>query len=290
MVQSMTGFGTVEGEVGTRRARIEIRSVNHRFFHTTLRVPSELAAAESSLRESLRRAFDRGHISVSVRWVEDGAPAMVLDLVRAGDVVDSLRELQKQFQLGGEVTVDTVVRLSWASPGESRESGAAVPWSDLEPTLVRAIAACTADRQREGRALQAELVARLSDLRTAASEVARLAPARLDRELERISRTVATLAAGVAVDPDRLAQEIAIIADRIDVTEELVRLDSHLHAATAALEAGGPVGKQLGFIAQEMGREVNTIGSKANDSEMGAHVVAMKGQLEKVREQLENLE
>jgi uncharacterized protein (TIGR00255 family) len=145
-------------------------------------------------------------------------------------------------------------------------------------------------RTREGRALALELTSRLDALATAADAIEARAPARLAAELVRLKRAVAELAAGVQVDEQRLAVEIALLADRLDITEEVVRLRAHVAACRVALGADEAVGKQLGFLAQELGREVNTIGSKANDAAIGERVIAMKGELEKFREQLENLE
>jgi len=145
-------------------------------------------------------------------------------------------------------------------------------------------------RAREGAALATELVGRLDALADGARAVERRAPERLDAELARLKKAVTELAAGVPVDEQRLAVEVALLADRVDITEELVRLRTHLGACREALAGDGAVGKQLGFLAQELLREVNTIGSKANDAVIAQAVIAMKGELEKFREQLENLE
>lgn len=145
-------------------------------------------------------------------------------------------------------------------------------------------------RTREGRALADELLARLDALEVSAGQVDARAPARLAAELERLKRNVAELAAGVRVDEQRLALEVALLADRVDITEELVRFRTHVAACRAALQSAGAIGKQLGFLGQELLREVNTMGSKANDALITQTVIAMKGDLEKFREQLENLE
>jgi len=145
-------------------------------------------------------------------------------------------------------------------------------------------------RAREGAALAVELVGRLGALETGAATIEQRAPERLTAELARLKKAVTELAAGVQVDEQRLAVEVALMADRVDITEELVRLRTHLAACREALASDGAVGKQLGFLAQELLREVNTIGSKANDSGITHTVIAMKGELEKFREQLDNLE
>lgn len=290
MALSMTGFGAAEGDVGGRRARVEIRTVNHRFFNLAARLPSELAAVEGDMRDALRREFERGHINAQVRWLDDPAAIATIDTERAGAVVDALRGLQERFGLGGEVTVELVVRQADVFGLRRSDDGSGVPWSALAPIVALAATECRTARRREGAALGAELSDRLLAMEDAAARIAARAPQRLGRERDRLAANVRQLLEGRAIDEARLMAELAIAADRLDITEELVRFRSHLVAAREALERQQPVGKQLGFLAQEMGREVNTMGAKANDALIAHEVVSMKGELEKVREQLENLE
>jgi uncharacterized protein (TIGR00255 family) len=287
----MTGFGAAEGAVAGGRLRVEIRTVNHRHFNLASKLPPELASHEAEIRERLRREFDRGHVGVQGRWTEypSRAGGFSVDLERARLVAGRLRELQASLGLGGEVTLELVARqpevLSTAS-GEDVE----VAWTEVEPVIAQAAAECRAMRAREGAALVAELVHRVDLLEASAGRIAARAPERLVRERDRLRAAVGELLEGRAVDENRLAQEIAFQADRLDITEELVRFRAHVAAVRSALGADRPAGKQLGFLAQELGREVNTMGSKANDAEIAQEVVAMKGELEKFREQLENIE
>lgn len=287
----MTGFGAAEGPAAGGRLRIEIRTVNHRYFNLSAKLPGELASLEGELRERLRRDFDRGHLSVQARWTE--APARTsglnVDLDRARLVADRLRSLQAALGLGGDITVELVARQPEVLT-TGGDGAAEVAWSEIEPIVARAGAECRAMRQREGEALAAELRHRLALLEQSGERIATQAPERLVRERDRLRSAVAELLDGRAVDEARLAQEIAFQADRLDLTEELVRFRAHLGAVRQALAAERPVGKQLGFLAQELGREVNTMGSKANDATIAHEVIAMKGELEKFREQLENLE
>ncbi len=291
MPNSMTGFGAAEGPVAGGRLQVDIRTVNHRHFNLAPKLPSDLSGLEGDLRERLRREFDRGHVAVHLRWSEypERTAALSVDLDRARLVTARLRELQSALGLAGEVTVEMVARqpevLSTAV-----QAAVEVPWTEVEPIVAQAAAECRAMRAREGEAVAAELRHRV-DLLAAASEVIeRLAPERLVRERDRLRSAVAELLDGRPVDDGRLAQEIAFQADRLDITEELVRFRSHVSAVREALAADRPAGKQLGFLAQELRREVNTMGSKANDAEITQQVIAMKGELEKFREQLENLE
>ena len=291
MPLSMTGFGAAEGPVAGRRLRIEIRTVNHRYFNLSAKLPGDLSALEGELRERLRRDFDRGHLSVQARWAEsvDGETSFTVDLDRARMVAARLREMQSLLGLGGEVTVELVARQPDVLSSAANGAGEIV-WSEVEPVVAQAGAECRAMRAREGQALTTELRHRLDLMEQSAKGIAERAPERLTRERNRLRSAVAELLDGRTVNEERLAQELAFLADRLDITEELVRFRAHMAAAREALKADKPVGKQLGFLAQELGREVNTMGAKAGDAEISQLVIAMKGELEKFREQLENLE
>src|SRR5213594_2148791 len=253
----MTGFGSAEDRVLRGRLRIEIRTVNHRYFNPQLKLPADLAGVEIEMRERLRQLLERGHVAVTARWVEGPGP---------------------EREVGNDLT---------ATNGTSEQ---AVQWTDVQPIVERAARDVVAMREREGQALASELNGRLDALEAAAHTIEAQAPARLKAEHERLKQAVAELTAQTSVDEQRLALEIALLADRVDITEELLRFRSHVAAARAALQSDQAVGKQLGFLAQELLREVNTMGSKANDARITQTVIAMKGDLEKFREQLENLE
>src|SRR5881296_3507441 len=259
----MTGFGSAEGKVLGGRLSIEIRSVNHRYFNPQLKLPFELGGVEGPLRERLRQLLERGHVTVSARWVE--APqreaAVAVDLARARQLVAAAKELKKRLKLKGVVDLAFVARQPDVLNAH-QDGSAPAQWSEVEPIAERAVQELLGMRAREG----------------------------LTAELARLKKAVAELAAGVQIDEQRLAIEVALMADRVDITEELVRLRTHLAACRTALATDGAVGKQLGFLAQELLREVNTIGSKANDAGIAQTVIAMKGELEKLREQLDNLE
>ncbi|HXL53707.1 MAG TPA: YicC/YloC family endoribonuclease [Gemmatimonadales bacterium] len=287
----MTGFGSAEGNVLGGRLSIEIRSVNHRYYNPQLKLPFELGGVEGPLRERLRQLLERGHVTVSARWIEapqrDGAVAV--DLTRARQLVAAAKELKKRLKLKGEVDLAFVARQPEVLTPH-QDGVATAQWSEVDPIAERAVRELLAMRAREGAALAAELGGRLRALETGAATIERRAPERLTAELARLKKAVAELAAGVQVDEQRLALEIALMADRVDITEELVRLRTHLAACGEALASDGAVGKQLGFLGQELLREVNTIGSKANDAGITQTVITMKGELEKFREQLDNLE
>ena len=287
----MTGFGAAEGAVAGGRLRIEIRSVNHRHLSVQLKVPGELADCEGALRERLRAHFQRGHVTVSGHWLEapPKSEAVEVDTERARALVAALRALARELGVKGDLDLGALARL----PEVVRVARGDTPpdTSGVEDVLDRAAAACVATREQEGRALGADLLGRIEALAALGRRVSEAAPGRLVRESERLAASVKTLAGGVALEPERLAKEIAIIADRLDITEELVRFTTHLDAMRQALDGTEPAaGRRLGFLLQEAGREVNTMGSKANDATIAEAVIAMKTELEKLREQVENLE
>ena len=287
----MTGFGSADGNVLGGRLSLEIRTVNHRYYNPQLKLPFELSGIDGQLRERLRQLLERGHVTVTARWVEapQGEGTVALDLVRARQVVAAAQELKKRLKLKGDVDLAFVARHPEVLAVQ-RDGTAAAEWGEVEPIVERASRELLAMRAREGAVLAAELAGRLAALETGARAIEQRAPERLTAELVRLRKAVAELAGGVPVDEQRLALEVALLADRVDITEELVRLRAHLGASRDALGRNEAVGKQLGFLAQELLREVNTIGSKANDAAITQAVITMKGELEKYREQLENLE
>lgn len=288
----MTGFGSADGPVANGVLQVEIRTVNHRYFNLSTRLPNDLAPLEGDLRERLRRDFERGHVSVTARWLRQDRPAggsLQLDPEGARAAMARLRELQTAVGLAGEITMDLVARQPEVFvPAE--EGTTPYEWEMLEPVVAAAAMEARAMRQREGDVLATELRHRLDLIERQAAQVRARAPLRITAERDRLRAAVGELLEGRAVDDQRLMQELAFLADKLDITEELVRLAAHLDAARSALAGSKPVGKQLGFLAQELGREINTIGSKANDAEIAQCVIEMKGELERFREQLENLE
>ncbi|NUQ12726.1 MAG: YicC family protein [Gemmatimonadaceae bacterium] len=286
----MTGFGAAEGTVGTARVSVELRSVNHRFFNASIKLPAELSRWEGEVREAMRKRLSRGHITLTARVDRGVAGPPLIDEVRFGAYVSLLRDLKDRFGLAGDVDVATVLRMpdvmSSITEGSEGEVTALVD-------LVDAAAASLADsRRQEGERLGAYLLDRVAIVEKALDRIAERAPQRLIEQRDRTRESVRQLASGVAVDEQRLAMEIAILADRLDVQEELSRFRSHLIAFRRSIAdpSDEPVGKRLGFLLQEMLREANTTGSKANDAAILADVVIIKEELERTREQVENLE
>jgi uncharacterized protein (TIGR00255 family) len=292
MISSMTGFGAADGPVGDARASVEIRTVNHRFFSPSLKLPSAFSRWEGEIREVLRQKIARGHATLTVRVDRAAGTGPVIDEVRVAQYAVTLRELQKKHALGGEVDLATVLRLPdvVAAPGEEvMDAGAG---EALAIIVNKAVDNLIAMRRAEGAQLAAFLVDRVASVEANLAKVEQRAPIRLKEHHERVTRTVSELIGALGADPQRIAQEIAILADKLDVAEELDRFRSHLAAfrETAQSKTAEPVGKRLGFILQEMVREANTIGSKASDAQIQENVIAIKEELERIREQVENLE
>lgn len=291
MLRSMTGFGTAEGDVGSSRVAVELRSVNHRFFSPAIKLPSSLSRWESDVREALRRRVTRGHITLTARIEERTLSGAAIDETEFGRAVERLRELQRKFALSGDLDVATVLRVPGVVVGAPEEAGVDSPEALI--ALVDAAAeALMRTREAEGARLGDIVDERLGIVEDAMARIAERAPGRIVAHRDKLRARVEEIAGGVAVDPQRLTQEISLLAERLDVGEEIDRFRAHVTAFRETLRArdGEPVGKRLGFLLQELLREANTTGSKANDAAMQRDVVAVKEELERIREQVENLE
>jgi len=291
MPQSMTGFGVADAPAAGGRLQIEVRSVNHRHLNLQLKLLPELQRFEGEVRERVRDRIERGHVTIGARWLaEPPRPGRAqLDLERAREYARLAGELKQVLSLPGEVDVAWLARI----PGVLVEAGEAAPdidGSDVMGVLDAALAALVAMRVIEGAALGAELERQMATMERDLAAVEARAPQRLVAERDRLRRAVAELLDGASLDEARLAQEIALQADRLDIREEIVRLRTHLAAGRAALAGSEPCGRRLGFLGQEMLREINTIGAKANDAAIAHAVISMKEAVERFREQLENVE
>ena len=289
----MTGFGAADGTVGGGRVSVEIRSVNHRFFNPSIKLPSVLSRWEADVREALRRRVSRGHVTLGARFEREGEDdASPIDESRFAAYVAQLRVLQERYDLDRSLDVGTVLRMHDVFAGATREELPAEAGPALLAIVDRAVDALLEMRGDEGRRLTAYLDERLEVIEGALDRIAQRAPERVLEQRDRLRLAVRELAAGVDVDEHRLAQEIALLADRLDVAEELSRFRGHITAFRAALAAAQPdgVGKRLGFLLQEMLREANTTGSKGNDGAIVSDVLLIKEELERIREQVENLE
>lgn len=288
----MTGYGRGEHSQDGVRLTVELRSVNRKQAEVVIRLPRELEPLETRLREELNRTVSRGRVECLV-VVERGGNRTGggVDRNAAAAYAAELKSLVQELDLVGGVTLEALLRC----PGvlDTRETSldpdATWPW--VEPALRRAVVAFNAMRDREGSALTADLSGRIDGLRAGVGRIRTQAPEVQRRFREQLLQRIR--AAGlesIAADDERVIKEVVFFADRSDISEELARLDSHFIQFADCVRSSEPVGRKLDFLAQEMNREVNTIGSKANDALISADVVLLKTELERFREQAQNVE
>jgi uncharacterized protein (TIGR00255 family) len=291
MIRSMTGFGSAEGDVGGAVVAVEVRSVNHRFFNPSIKLPSEFARWEGEVRETLRKSITRGHVTLFARVAREQTEGRI-DEARFASYVQQLRDLQQRYGLDSTLDVGTILRLPDVLSAQEGAESTPGTVQELVDIVRRAAAAMDAMRAAEGARLCTYIEEHLQLIAESVERIAERAPSRLIEQRDRLRQAVQELAGGIALDEQRLAQEIALLADRLDVSEEIARFRSHLEAFRATLRnapADG-VGKRLGFLLQELLREANTTGSKGNDAVILQDVLAIKEELERIREQVENLE
>lgn len=292
-MKSMTGFGKRESLCQGTMVGVEIRSVNHRFCEMMVRLPKPLSHMELALKEQVKRICERGRIELTVTMNGGGSgtnKTLQVDRAMASRYVQGLRDLQKEFKLSG--TVDVNVVAGFRDLFFTSEESAVIKDVPkvVEGLVQRALTDLEKMRKKEGTALQKDLLQRVEIVEGRLHVVQQRIPGALQASIDRLKARVAKLLEGERVNEDRIAQEIAMLAERSDVTEESTRLKSHVAQFRSALKSKDPVGKRLDFLLQEMGREVNTMGSKVNDSEISAQVVDLKSELEKIREQVQNIE
>ncbi len=291
MISSMTGFGSAEGRVGLACVSIELRTVNHRFFNPSVKLPGEFAKWEGDVRELLRQRIARGHVALTARVNRDAARRAGINEQRFGEYVALLRDLQSRYGLSETLDAGTILSLPEVVDAQQDESDQGTV-AELLMIVEQAIKALRRMRSEEGARLAAFLLERIGLVAESVRCIEERAPTRLVEQVTRMKRAVRDLTAAVAVDQQRLAQEVAMLADRLDIAEELDRFRAHIDAFRETIGKVGaePVGKRLGFLLQEMVREANTTGSKASDAVVLCHVVAIKEELERIREQVENIE
>jgi uncharacterized protein (TIGR00255 family) len=287
----MTGFG--QGEAGDEQHSVfvEIRTVNHRFLDYSFKLPRALNARERDVKERIKEKLNRGRIYVTVS-VESEAAArnVMLNEPVLERYLEQLRQFAAAHDLEGDVDINTLAHLPDAVVTNDEEADVQTLWPLVDKALDEAIEQCRQMRATEGEALEKDLGIRMKRMGKTVAEVEKLAPAVARRQADAFRKRVEQLVSDATVDEDRLTTEISLMADRLDVSEEITRLKSHIAQFNETMAAGGEVSKKLTYLLQEMHREASTIGAKASDSEMVQHVVALKEETEKLREQVQNLE
>lgn len=294
MIQSMTGFARDEASDTKAVVTVEARSVNHRHLDIAIRLPRMLAGYEMDARRLVQSRLERGRVDISVQL--SPIAGVSLQHVRVDHAL-ARTWLSEARGLGNELGLDGEVGLAWIleRPGVARleEAEAAEPslaWLTLAQALNATLDGLVARRTAEGEVLAAELRALHADLGVTVAQIAERVPAAMARRTERLRERIRILVGDATLDEGRIATEVAAWAERTDITEELVRLRAHLEQFVLTLDKGGPVGRPFDFLIQELNREVNTVGAKADDLELSQAVLTAKGVLERMREQVQNLE
>jgi len=291
MIRSMTGFGAGRGGAAGEVVEAEVRSVNHKFCEVKARLPREMAALETDLVRQVKDRLARGGVDVSLRrTTARGALSPRVDAELAAEYARAFEEVRARLGLSGQVSLSEVLAADGVVTLEERAVDLESARTAGSAALAAALDALLAMREREGAALSRDLESRLAVVEAIAARLAELSPRSVEDYRARLHERVAELSRGLAPDPARLATEVALFADRTDVTEELTRLSSHVAQMRGLLASGEPAGRKMDFLVQEMHREANTVGSKSQSAEAAAAVVTLKAEIERMREQVQNVE
>lgn len=289
MVKSMTGWGKGDFAIGGDTFTIEVKTLNHRFIDISARFPERFSPMETRLRDEIKKAFARGSFSVHIYSVSSETAALKLNVPMARFYMEAAQELKDAVGVAGEVDIATLLKQKDIFSYERKGPFAEEDWSSVRAGLAAAIAQVEAWRVKEGEALSADLFSRMDALEGLLFIVETRIPKMLEGYRERLRAEMEKVLAG-KIEDSRILLEAAIFAEKTDTAEEATRLKSHLEMFRKLLVEKGPIGKKLDFLCQELGREINTIGSKANDTSITQTVIEMKGEVEKIREQVQNIE
>ena len=295
MIRSMTGYGRAEAVLGGRKYVVEIKSLNHRYLELSLRIPANLLPLEMEIKKRINEHLIRGKIDITIRRETysgiEGSRLLEVNLPLVKNYYDLLIQLKDLFNLKEDITLDMMAGLKDVFiPLETLEDEITVLWEGLAGVLSNAIAALIDMRQKEGEVLGQDLKARLYLINEHLDEIDARAPQIVLEYQKRLVARIRELMDGMVIDESRLSQEVAIMAEKSDITEEIVRFRSHIKQFFEMLKSPEAMGRKVDFLIQEMNREVNTIGSKSNDAEVSCHVIEIKSELAKLREQVQNLE
>lgn len=296
MLKSMTGFGRQKATVGDRIYNFEIKSVNSKALDLTVKCNRTLMPLEEKVRQKVSSYISRGKVDVyfSVENLSSDGTALSLNKDFVGGYIGILNEIKETYGVSGEITLDMIAKrgeilLVRSAEVDENEEMAKI-WAELEKVVDEGMNQFVAMRAIEGENLKKDLVSRLDRISEIRDKIEEYAPEALQVAKERVRERINKLLDGVAVDESRLLTECAILADKTDISEEFVRLASHIKQVRDNLDANKPIGRTIDHVIQEMNREVNTIGSKANSLEILNLVVEAKGEIEKIREQIQNIE
>lgn len=291
-VRSMTGYGRAQATAGGREITVEIRSVNHRFFEYSTRIPRAYAYLEDKIKSLVKNTASRGkiEITVSIQNQTGNQTKVKIDHQLAREYLKALRELSEDLQIPNNITVSQLARypdLFTVSRVVEEEDEI---WNLVQPVVTEACASFAEMRLVEGRKMVGDLLNRLDEIEKLVHQVEELSPQTVANYRARLFAKLQEILGDTSIDEQRILTEAAIFAEKVAVAEETVRIESHLHQFRQILDEGGAVGRKLDFLVQELNREANTIGSKAQDMQIAKIVVDLKSEIEKIREQIQNIE
>ena len=292
MVRSMTGFGRASLSSDGRELTLELKAVNHRFLDVAFRMPRTLSFLEDTVRSFLAEKVSRGHFDVFAfyRNTRSDSKSVSVDTALLGAYLSAASDITRDFGLQNDLTVSKVMRLNDVLIVSDAEENQDALRSLMLEALETASAVLIGMRESEGERISRDMLARIDALQNIRDLISEKAPAVVEEYRKKLNLRIESLLAETEIDRARLATEIALFADRANIDEELVRLNSHFTAARELLSGSAPAGRKLDFLVQEMNREFNTIGSKANDKAISALVIDGKAEIEKLREQVQNIE
>jgi uncharacterized protein (TIGR00255 family) len=291
MVVSMTGFGRASGQVESCFMTVEMKSVNHRFLEISLKMPKQFLSIEDKIKKLISKFVSRGRIEVYVNL--DGESlvekSIHIDWDLLSHYVDTLHEINERFSLKDEVTLDQILSLREGIDILEESTSSDIVEKELLHIIESAVQQLSEMRKAEGEQLSVDLQARLADMRNIGEELELVAPTVVEQYREKLTKRVFEFVTGM-IDENRILTEVALFADKADISEELTRLHSHIHQFQKTLQTSEPIGRNLDFLVQELNREANTIGSKANDGRIAKNVVELKSIIEKLKEKVQNIE
>lgn len=292
MIRSMTGYGSAEEILGGRNIRVEIKSVNHRYFEYTARVPRSCGFLEDRLKRLLSGTISRGkvEVGVTIQTVEgvDEEISINRDVVK--NYVEALRSVKNEFDLTDDLSLSSVAKLPDVFTVVKAETDEEALWSDIESVAKKALAAFVEGREAEGERLKADVLQKIAFIEEKVSFIEERSPETVKEYRARLYDKMREVLENNQIDEGRILQEAAVYADKVAVDEETVRLRSHMQELRKTLDKSEPIGKSLDFRIQEVNRETNTIGSKCSDAAIADTVIEMKNTIEKIREQIQNIE
>lgn len=292
MIKSMTGFGRAEVQDEEKKFTVEMKGVNHRYLDVNIRMPKKLNFFEASIRNLLKTYVGRGKVDIFISYedLSEGQGSLKYNEALAAEYLGYLHKMGETFGIEDDIRVSTLSRYPEVFTMEEQAVDEEALWSSLKQALEQALARFVETRETEGKKLQEDLIGKLEGMKQVVAKIEERSPEIVAEYRKRLEEKVEELLGDVQMEEGRIASEVILFADKICTDEEIVRLKSHIDHMIQTLQAGNEIGRKLDFIAQEMNREANTILSKANDLEVSNLAIELKTEIEKIREQIQNIE